>query len=167
MTAFPKFDSWAGIAKPDPTRAKVAKAAKVTSKSSNFSNFSSFSRGAPQNLRGAAQAIGVWTANDWVVFFHKRAGIAQHDGGLSKDDAEGFAYDACLVAWQNHNPEPSKPGSCAHCGGAEVTETTLIPVLAGDAHTWLHDGCHRQWMARQKDRATSALAEIGIALSAG
>ena len=103
-----------------------------------------------------------WTTNDWRAFFHERAGIAQHDGGQSRAEAEAFAFERCVIEWQNHNPEPSKPGSCAHCGGAEVTGTTLIPVLAGDAHTWLHDHCWRQWMAAQQDRAIRALAVMKI-----
>ena len=161
MTAFPKFDSWAGIEKPDLAPAKAARVAKVPPDSSNFSNFSNFSGGAPQISRGV-QAAGAWTTTDWVAFFDERSSIAQHDGGLGKEEAEHLAYQMCLVAWQNHNPEPSKPGSCAHCGGAEVTGTTLIPVLAGDAHTWLHDHCWRQWMAAQRDRATRALAAMKI-----
>ena len=161
MTAFPKFDSWAGIAKPELTPAKAAKVAKVPPKSSNFSSFSNFSRCAPQISQGA-QSASAWTANDWLAFFHERAGIAQFDGGLGKEQAEHLAYQSCLVHWQNRNPEPSKPGSCAHCGGADVTGT-LIPVLAGDAHTWLHEYCWHQWAAARRERAIRALAAMKIA----
>jgi hypothetical protein len=31
---------------------------------------------------------GDWTAEDWRVFYDERAGIGEHDSGLSHDDAE-------------------------------------------------------------------------------
>ena len=109
-----------------------------------------------------AQAASAKAADDWRVFFDERAGIAEFDGGKTRAEAEVIAFEHCVIEWQNHNPEPSEPGRCAHCGDAEVTGTDLIPVLAGDAHTWLHGHCHRPWMAAQKERAITALAAMSI-----
>ncbi len=48
MSAFPKFDPWAKIEKPEVPPAKVAKVAKVGVESGNFSNFSNFSSPPPR-----------------------------------------------------------------------------------------------------------------------
>ena len=34
-----------------------------------------------------SERAGEWDAEDWRAFFDERAGIAKHDGGLSRDDA--------------------------------------------------------------------------------
>jgi hypothetical protein len=35
-----------------------------------------------------------WSAEDWQVFFNERAGIAEFDSGLSRGEAESYAF-AC------------------------------------------------------------------------
>jgi hypothetical protein len=61
------------------------------------------------------------TAEDWQVFFDERAGIAEHDGGMSRIDAEVAAYESCIVEWMNRNPASSDPDICAWCGQAKKT----------------------------------------------
>lgn len=39
----------------------------------------------------------VWTAEDWQAFFDERAGIAEFDGGQSREQAEATAFECCVV----------------------------------------------------------------------
>jgi hypothetical protein len=51
-----------------------------------------------------------WAAIDWLAFFDERAGIAEFDGGLPRQDAEARAFACCVVEWLNRNPVRSSPG---------------------------------------------------------
>jgi hypothetical protein len=42
---------------------------------------------------------GGWTGEDWREFFEERAGIAEFDGGLSRDQAEAQAFSCCVGKW--------------------------------------------------------------------
>ena len=44
------------------------------------------------------------TPENWRAFFDERAGIAEHDGGLTRTDAEQQAFECCVVEWQWQNP---------------------------------------------------------------
>src|SRR5262245_49665876 len=48
-----------------------------------------------------------WAAEDWQVFFDERAGIAEFDGRLPREEAEARAFESCVVEWMNRHPEPS------------------------------------------------------------
>ncbi len=115
-------------------------------------------------------ADGDWSAEDWRGFFDERAGIAEHDGGLPRADAERQAFECCVVEWLWRNPPPaSGPQRCAHCGQplGEPGRDGL-PFLTGDGgHTWLHSGCHGDWIAQRRAEAVAALAILGIGLQAG
>ncbi len=52
-----------------------------------------------------------WTPEDWRAFFDERAGIAEHDGGLSRDDAERQAFECCVMEWRCQ-PKSSKHRDC-------------------------------------------------------
>jgi hypothetical protein len=43
------------------------------------------------------QHRGRWSAEDWRVLFHERAGVAEFDGGLSCSEAEAHAFECCVV----------------------------------------------------------------------
>ncbi len=109
-----------------------------------------------------------WTPEDWRVFYDDRAGIAEHDGGMSRDDAERQAFECCVVEWLWRNPPPaSGPQRCAHCGQplGEPGRDGL-PYLTGDGgHTWLHDRCWPAWHAHRRDQALAALKTAGLARS--
>ncbi len=104
-------------------------------------------------------------AEDWQAHFDERASIAQHDGGLSRADAERQAFECCVVEWQWRNPPPvSGPERCAHCGQplGEIGRDGL-PYLTGDGgHVWLHSGCHGDWIGQRRARAVAALAGYGL-----
>ncbi len=104
-------------------------------------------------------------AEDWQAYFEERAGIGEHDGGLSRDDAARQAFECCVMEWLwQHPPPASGPERCAHCGkplGAPGRDG--LPFLTGDGgHTWLHSDCHGDWTARRRARAAAALAGHGL-----
>ncbi len=111
-----------------------------------------------------------WTPEDWQALFHERAGIAEHDGGLSRDDAEQQAFECCVMEWRCQHPPPaSGPERCAHCG-EPISEPGRdgLPFLTGaGGHTWLHSDCHGDWTARRRAEAVAALAILGLRLQAG
>ncbi len=104
-----------------------------------------------------------WNTFDWQAFLDERAAIAQHDGGLSRAEAEARAYECCIVAWLNcHAPTQDDPNQCIHCG-EHMAEAEALPFLTGDGgHVWMHSNCHSAWMARRRADATAALAIFGL-----
>ena len=40
-----------------------------------------------------------WSGEDWREFFEERAGIAEFDGGLPRDQAEARAFSCCVGEW--------------------------------------------------------------------
>ncbi len=117
----------------------------------------------PASLEGHEPST--WDAEDWQAFFHERAGIAEHDGGLSRTDAERQAFECCVVEWLwRHPPTASGPERCAHCG-EPIGEPGRggLPFLTGDGgHVWLHSGCHGDWSAQRRAEAVAALERLGI-----
>ncbi len=117
-----------------------------------------------------SERAGEWDTEDWRAFFDERAGIAEHDGGLSRDDAERQAFECCVMEWRCQHPPPaSGPERCAHCG-EPIGEPGRdgLPFLTGaGGHTWLHSGCHGDWTARRRAEAVAALAILGLRLQAG
>lgn len=106
----------------------------------------------------------VWTATDWQEFYDERAGVAEYDGGMSREKAEWQAYEACIVQWLNTHPQPQPNQElCPHCGKANgAPGISCIPVLSGGGHLWLHSNCHTPWMQRRRQQAIAALAGMGI-----
>ena len=106
-----------------------------------------------------------WEADDYRTLFEERAAIAEFDGGLSRDEAEAQARDDVVAEWRHrHPPEPTNPGTCAHCDLAigEPGEGG-VPFLAGDhGHVWLHHPCWQSWTTRRREEAEKALAALGI-----
>ncbi len=111
-------------------------------------------------------------AEDWRAYFDERAGVAEHDGGLSRVDAEQQAFEGCVVEWLWRNPPPaSGPERCAYCGeplseaGADGDQVNFpgLPYLTGNGgHTWLHTGCHGDWTVLRRAAAVAALAILGL-----
>ncbi len=104
-----------------------------------------------------------WSGGDWLAFFDERAGIAEFDGRLSREQAEARAFAACVIEWLNHNPVRSSPGRCLGCGEAEHPHDPLLPFGTESAgHAWLHSRCWPAWRAARKAQAVAALAAMGI-----
>lgn len=86
-----------------------------------------------------------WTAEDWQAFYAERAGIAEFDGGKSREDAEAMAFEIRIVEWFNRNPCRSDPPSCAMCGKPDWAGHVVVPFGTGEqGHTWLHPECWDQ-----------------------
>ena len=94
-----------------------------------------------------------WNAEDWLAFFDERAAIGEHDAGLQWADAEGRAYECCIIEWLiQHPPPPTAPARCGHCG-AILGEYDSVPFLTDGGHVWLHDACHAPWLAARRTEA--------------
>ena len=68
-----------------------------------------------------------WSAEDWQAFFDERAGIAEHHGGLSRQEAEALASEHCVVEWLMRHPVRSRPGFCLGCGRVEDERGVVLP----------------------------------------
>lgn len=110
----------------------------------------------PPNRTPAAR----WSDEDWREFFNERAAIAEFDGGLSRQEAEQRAIEACIAHWLNLHPaDPTPENSCAVCGEAlDHPGRYGVPVLRpGGGHHWLHEGCIREWWRMRRQRAITAV----------
>ena len=104
-----------------------------------------------------------WSAEEWRVFYHERAGIAEFDGGQTRADAEALAFDGCIVEWLNRNPAPCDPERCAWCGEPDVSGSAVLPFgTETHGHTWLHPECWNDWHTARKVEAVMALSTMGI-----
>jgi len=104
-----------------------------------------------------------WSGEDWRAFFDERAGIAEFDDGLPRDEAEGRAFVCCVAEWLNRNPVRSPPGRCLGCGEVETDHDPLLPFgTAPTGHAWLHSRCWSVWHASRKAEAVVALSTFGI-----
>ncbi len=104
-----------------------------------------------------------WTAKDWRVFYDERAGIAEHDGGQTRAEAEALAFECCIVEWLNRHPQHSDPGRCAWCGKPDPDGHAVVPFgTETDGHTWLHPECWNDWSQDQRQKAQQALAVVGL-----
>ena len=122
-----------------------------------------------KTLAGLATLAGplAWDAADWREYFEERAAVAEHDGGLSRADAERQAYECSLSEWlQQHPPPASGPAWCVHCGEplGEPGQDGLPYLTGNGGHVWLHCGCHGDWSAQRRAEAVAALAGIGMTL---
>ena len=104
-----------------------------------------------------------WSAEDWQAFFAERAAIAEHDGKVTRADAETNAYESCVLEWLNQNPGPSEPGRCAWCDKTEATSGMVVPFgTTTHGHRWLHSHCWANWYEHRRSEATIALEVMGV-----
>ena len=104
-----------------------------------------------------------WSAEYWQVYFDERAGIAEFDGGLPREEAEARAFACCVVEWLNRHPCPSAPGRCAHCAGWESPGAVVLPFgTEPGTHVWLHAECWPTWHQARRAEAVAAMAAMGI-----
>jgi hypothetical protein len=106
---------------------------------------------------------GEWSAEDWQAFFDERAGIAEHDGGLSRQEAEALAFEHCVVEWLLRHPVQSMPGCCLGCGRGDEHAGIVVPFgTEASGHLWLHSDCWPAWHRSRKAEAGAALSAMGI-----
>ena len=156
MSAFQKFDL--SLIPSTGEKVDVAQVAQVAQEDRSCATFATCAGGEYADTE------------DWQAFFHERAGIAEHDGGLVRADAERQAFECCVMEWLWRNPPPaSGPERCAHCGQPlGGPGRGGLPYLTGDGgHVWLHSSCHGDWTARRRAEAVAALAILGLRLQTG
>src|SRR5262249_36245881 len=104
-----------------------------------------------------------WSAEDWQAFFEERAGIAEFDDNLPRDEAEACALACCVAEWLNRNPVRSLPGRCHCCGQAGHAHDPLLPFgTEATGHAWMHSGCWPAWRSARTSDAIAALSAMGI-----
>jgi hypothetical protein len=104
-----------------------------------------------------------WSGEDWRAFFDERAGIAEFDSGLPRDQAEARAFACCIAEWLNRNAVRSPPGRCLGCGEAEHGQGPLLPFgTEATGHAWLHSRCWPAWHASRKAEAVATLSAFEI-----
>jgi hypothetical protein len=107
-----------------------------------------------------------WSGEDWLAFFDERAGLAERDGGLPRQEAEARAFEFCIVEWLNRNPVRSPPSRCLGCGQTDYSHDPLLPFgTEPTGHAWLHSRCWPAWHSGRKVEAVAALAKLGITTS--
>lgn len=93
----------------------------------------------------------------WCDYFEERAAIREHDGGMSRADAEAGALADCVARWRALNPLPaSGDGACVQCGEARPD----MPVLARGGHAWLHRDCWAPMNAARNEMAFAAVRAL-------
>ena len=97
---------------------------------------------------------------DWRAYFEERAAIREHDGGMSRADADAGALADCVARWREINPlPPSGNEACVHCGKARPD----TPVLARGGHALLHRECWSEMnAAREEVGRVAVLAALGM-----
>jgi hypothetical protein len=103
-----------------------------------------------------------WGAEDWRARFDERAGFAEHDGGVTRVEAEVQAFECCIVEWLNRNPSSSAEGRCTWCGEPETPSAVVVPFGGGEQHEWLHAECWPAWHQSRRVEAAAALRAMGI-----
>lgn len=93
----------------------------------------------------------------WREIYDERAAIREHDGGMSRADAEAGALADCVARWRALNPLPaSGDGACIRCGKARAD----TPVLARGGHAWLHRECWAPMNAARNEMAFAAVRAL-------
>jgi len=108
-----------------------------------------------------------WSAEDWRSFFNERAGIAEHDGRLSRAEAEAAAFEACTTEWMTQNHPSSPADRCAWCERDDDGPPVLPFGTFRHGHLWLHAKCWPSWRLRWQREATAALRALGLSATVG
>lgn len=158
--------------------AKAAISANTQQPSRQFSKNSSFSaprspqRTSVERLRQQANEcecrsptarMGTgWSNQDWFAYFAERAGILEHDEGLSRTEAESRAFEICVVEWLNRHPVQSCSGLCAHCGRPEGKSSPIVPYGYLTNTAWVHPECWHEWHRGRTKWAEHSLESLGL-----
>jgi hypothetical protein len=102
-------------------------------------------------LRDNKQAImdAILTAETesyrWRRTFAEKAETIGQLRGMTHPDAECEAFKHVLIEYLNTTHPDTDPNRCAHCGGPETPNATLLPIGVGERHAWLHPDCWEAW----------------------
>ena len=104
--------------------------------------------------------VARWSPEDWQVLFDERAGIAEYDGGLSRLDAEMYAFEDCVDHWLAlHLPVAREQEHCLRCGTpvTDQVKASVVVTCVGGTMGRLHDGCAPTWKNLRRWEARTAL----------
>jgi hypothetical protein len=93
----------------------------------------------------------------------RHAAITMRVRGLSRSEAERFAYEAALIDWLNATHPDTLSDCCADCGKRQRSDAILQPIGVGVHHAWLHPDCWAPWRERRRVKAEENLAHLGLA----
>ena len=77
--------------------------------------------------------------------FEDHVANIMHVRGLSRSEAEPFAYENTIVDCLNATHPDTLSDRCAHCGKRERPDATLLLMGWGARHAWLHSDCWAAW----------------------
>ncbi len=101
-----------------------------------------------------------WSVTDWQALFDERAGIAEYDGGLSRLDAEMYAFEDCVDHWLAlHLPVARKQEHCLRCCTyvSDQEKASVVVTCVGGTTGRLHANCASDWKNLRRWDARSAL----------
>jgi hypothetical protein len=106
-----------------------------------------------------------WAADDWLAYFHERAGILEHDGHMLPAMAALMARAECAAHWLRRNsPAPGRQeNGCWQCGKAGTDAEGSWPMTAETCRGgvfWLHPTCRADYDAAAEAAARAALEPI-------
>jgi hypothetical protein len=84
-----------------------------------------------------------------------------HLRGLTRPDAEHEAFTHVLIEYLNETHPDTNPTRCAHYGGPETQDATLLPIGWGDRHAWLHHRCWAPWSECRRRRLSQPWRQSG------
>jgi hypothetical protein len=100
-----------------------------------------------------------WGPEDWQVYFDERAGTAEYDGKLSRQDAEARAFACCVAEWLIRHPAASSPDLSGSVGNRPADSVLSFARKSG---AWPHSTCRVTWPAARRAEAAAALHAMGI-----
>jgi hypothetical protein len=103
----------------------------------------------------------------WRDAFEERAAIREHDGGLSRAEAEAAALLDMATRWRSENPMPaSGRDACCYCD--KPAPCTSILAGAPGEHAWIHRECLEPMnRSRQEEALAAVRALLGFDIGAG
>jgi hypothetical protein len=99
---------------------------------------------------------------DWEELFDERAGIAEFEGGLPREQAEVHAFSYCVDEWLDRNPVRSRAGCCGFCGQSQgrLWEYMCSNSTRETSEVWLHHECSQAWYQEREEEAVEALTAL-------
>jgi len=105
-----------------------------------------------------------WSVADWRAFFDERAGIAEHDGGLDRPQAERQAFTDCVRQFlRRHAPGYRPDVKCLHCGDMVIKAEAWPLVCPDNLARWVHHTCFDDFQLLRVRDAVLCLDRLGIA----
>jgi hypothetical protein len=107
-----------------------------------------------------------WASEDWLAFYDEKAGIAEYDHGLSRQEAEKRAVEHCMAEWLYQHPVTTDADDgCLICGFTDLPNNSLLAIGLAGGLVWLHRECSMPWRARRIAAAAAGLGAMGISTS--